>query len=47
MLYRFRLDLAIPEAAYDTIPNERKIAFRDEIRAMKAKAARINEGLGN
>jgi len=43
-LYRFRLDLAIPEAAYLAIPAATKAAFRDRIRAMKALAVKINAG---
>ena len=46
-LIRFRLDLAIPEAVYNSIPQATKDAFRDRIRAMKALAIKINEGLPN
>ena len=46
-LMRFTLDLAIPEKVFDKIPLARKIAFRDEVRALKALAVRINEGLPN
>ena len=45
MLYRLSLDLAIPSEVYDSIPAAKKTAFRDAIRAMKALAVRINEGL--
>ena len=44
---RASLELAIPMKAWDKIPNARKIAFRDEIRAMKALAVKINDGSGN
>jgi len=47
MLYRFSLDLAIPEAVYNAIPAAKKTTFRDAIRAMKALAVRINEGADN
>ena len=44
-LIRFTLDLAIPEAVFNVIPAARKIAFRDEVRALKALAVKINNGL--
>uniref|UniRef100_A0A6M3IID2 Uncharacterized protein n=1 Tax=viral metagenome TaxID=1070528 RepID=A0A6M3IID2_9ZZZZ len=44
-LIRFRLDLAIPQNVFNNIPAARKLAFRDEVRALKALAVRINEGL--
>ncbi len=44
MLYRFILDLAIPEAVFNSIPAARKIAFRNEVRALKALAVKINNG---
>jgi len=44
MLYRFMLDLAIPEAVYNAIPAATKKAIRDRIRDLKAKAVKINEG---
>ena len=47
MLYRFNLDLAIPSGVYDAIPEAKKTAFRDTIRAMKALAVKINEGTDN
>lgn len=47
MLYRFSLDLAIPEAVYDAIPAAKKVAFRGTIRAMKALAVKINAGATN
>lgn len=47
MLWRGILDLAIPKAVYDAIPLARKIAFRDEVRALKALSVKINEGLDN
>ncbi len=47
MLYRFSLDLAIPEAAYNAIPAAKKLAFRDAVRALKSYAVRINEGGAN
>ena len=45
--WRGRLDLAIPLEVWDKIPLARKLAFRDEVRAMKALAVRINEGQPN
>lgn len=45
MLYRFNIQLAIPEAVYNKIPADKKLAFRDQIRAMKALAVKINAGL--
>ena len=47
MIWRGQLDLAIPKDVWDSIPNARKIAFRDEVRAMKALAVKINEGAAN
>ncbi len=47
MLYRFQLDLAIPEEVFKSIPQDRKDAFRNEVRALKALAVRINEGQPN
>ena len=41
---RISLDLFIPEQVYNKIPRERKQAFVQEIRAMKALAVRVNEG---
>ena len=46
-LIRFSLDLAIPENVFEAIPTARKLAFRDEVRALKALSVRINEGLPN
>jgi len=46
-LWRGQLDLAIPEAVFNAIPTARKIAFRDEVRALKALAVIINEGEHN
>ena len=46
-LMRFRLDLAIPEVVFNKIPVVRKLAFRDEVRALKALAVKINEGKDN
>ena len=45
MLYRFSLDLAIPQAVYDSIPTAKKIDIRDRIRELKSYAVKINEGL--
>uniref|UniRef100_A0A6M3KLZ2 Uncharacterized protein n=1 Tax=viral metagenome TaxID=1070528 RepID=A0A6M3KLZ2_9ZZZZ len=45
--WRGQLDLAIPKAVYDAIPLARKLAFRDEVRALKALAVKINEGQPN
>lgn len=44
MLYRFRLDLAITEETYNSIPAAKKTAFRDAVRAIKAYAVKINAG---
>jgi hypothetical protein len=44
---RFRLDLAIPEDVFNSLPQEKKTAFRDAVRAIKAYAVRINEGQDN
>ena len=44
MLYRFTLDLAIPESVYDSISDTKKKAFRDAVRAIKAYAVKINKG---
>ena len=46
-LLRFSLDLAIPQVVFNNIPVARKLAFRDEVRALKALAVRINEGKPN
>jgi hypothetical protein len=46
-MIRFNLDLAIPQAVFNTIPNARKIAFRDEVRALKDFATKINAGQPN
>lgn len=43
-LIRFNLDLAIPPVVFNNIPSARKAAFRDEVRALKALAVRINAG---
>jgi hypothetical protein len=47
MLYRFTLDLAIPERVFDKIPAARKQAFASEVRALKKLAVKINEGKDN
>ena len=47
MLYRFQLDLAIPESAFDSIPDAKKQAFKDAVRAIKSLAVKINEGKVN
>ena len=46
-LERIDIQLAIPEDVWAIIPLARKKAFRDEIRAMRAFAVKINEGLVN
>ena len=46
-LIRFSLDLAIPQVVFNSIPAARKTAFRDEVRALKALAVRINAGQPN
>jgi len=45
--WRGRLDLAIPIKVWDALPLARKIAFRDEVKAMKSLAVKINEGKPN
>ena len=47
MLYRFTLDLAIPENVYNAIPASAKTAIRDRIRDLKAYAVKINAGQPN
>ena len=47
MLYRFEISLAIPSAVYNSIPDTKKKAFRDAVRAIKAYAVKINEGTSN
>lgn len=47
MLYRFTIDLAIPEEVFDSISDTKKQTFRDAIRAIKAYAVKINEGKAN
>ena len=47
MLYRFMLDLAIPESVFDSISDSQKKAFRDAVRKLKSYAVKINEGLDN
>jgi len=46
-LWRGILDLAIPLEVWENIPLARKLAFRDEVRALKALAVKINEGQPN
>lgn len=46
-LIRFNLDLAIPEAVYNAIPTEKKLAIRDRIRELKTMAVKINAGQPN
>ena len=41
-LWRGQLDLAIPKDVWDSIPNAKKIAFRDMVRELKALAVKIN-----
>ena len=47
MLYRLKLDLAIPSAVFDSIPDTQKTAFRDTVRKLKSYAVKINEGKDN
>jgi len=47
MLYRFTLDLAIPEDIFNSIPDDKKIKFRDAVRKLKSYAVKINEGSDN
>ena len=47
MLYRFTLDLAIPEAVYNAIPSAKKLAFKAAVLALKALAVKINAGQPN
>ena len=44
---RFNLDLAIKQEVYDAIPLSKRVVIRDAIRALKAYAVKINEGLPN
>ena len=44
---RFNLDLFIEETVYSAIPAATKIAIRDMIRQLKAKAIKINAGQPN
>ncbi len=46
-LIRFRLDLAIPERVFNKVPSDRKRAFANEVRVLKALAVKINEGKDN
>ncbi len=46
-LERFNIHLAIPQKVFDKIPVNRKLAFRDEVRALKALAVKINAGRPN
>ena len=47
MLVRFNIQAAIPEDVFNNIPLARKIAFREEVRALMKLAVKINEGLAN
>ncbi len=47
MLYRFNIQLAIPEDVFNALPASTKTTFRNYVRAMKAKAVKINEGAAN
>jgi|TARA_Y100000310_G_scaffold310544_1_gene355899 hypothetical protein len=44
---RIDIQLAIPQEIFDKIPSTKKKAFRDMVRAWKAKAVKINDGLSN
>ena len=46
-LWRCNIQLAIPEDVFNKIQLARKTAFRDEVRALKKLAVKINEGLAN
>jgi hypothetical protein len=46
-LIRFSLDLAIPQAVYDTLPVVKKIAVRGIIRELKTLSVKINKGKPN
>jgi hypothetical protein len=46
-LVRFSLDLAIPQSVFNAIPAARKLAFKNEVLALKALAVRINAGQPN
>ena len=46
-LWRCDIQLAIPETVWDKIPTDKKITFRDTIRALKALSVKINEGADN
>jgi hypothetical protein len=41
---RFSLDLAIPKSVYDALPAATKTTARNQIRALKALAVKINAG---
>ena len=47
MLWRGRLDLAIPKSVWGSIPKAKKVAFRDAVLAIKAYAVKINAGAAN
>jgi len=47
LLYRFQLDLAKPEVFFKSIPDAKKQAFRNAVRAVKSYAVKINEGKVN
>ncbi len=44
---RFTLDLAIPQTVFAGIPAARKLAFKNEVLALKALAVKINAGAPN
>lgn len=44
-LIRITLDLALPEAVYYSIPDDKRQAAAAMIRGLKALAVKINEGL--
>lgn len=41
---RIQIDLFIPDVAYNAIPSATKLAFQNQIRALKALAAKLNAG---
>ena len=41
---RFTLDLFIPEATFNAVPQAAKDDFRNKVRSMKALAVKINAG---
>jgi hypothetical protein len=47
MLYRFTLDLAIPQTVFEAISTAKIQTLKDNIRALKALAVKVNAGQPN